>query len=522
MASYRLRMRDREMVAAIRAGEPAGLAAAYDAYAAGLHAYCRSLLTESGPATDAVVATFRTAVARLGTLQDPDRLRSWMFAIARNECHRRLRDLAASAGRAGSGSAVVALAHVLADADRSEPPDLVRAAIAGLGSDERDVIELSLDREQGDDSLAVLLGISRDEVRALAARARTRFEDALGALLIGRAGRVFCAGMEALLADWDGSQAQALRAAIDEHMRRCATCGDPGPSPQAPRSGGPWLLDAAAGDAGRAGTERTAAPTGAGWLAAVARSEGTGTAGTGTGTACPAPVDPGGLAGDGGVRPPRGPLAEHWGRAVTAGVAAVALVTIGSVYWAKIPHNHLRVQPGGPVPVVSLPSSPGSRAAPGAPGAAPVATSGHTTAPAPSPMHQSTTPAPTALPSTHSTSPAPPPAPGTLSAAPSTVTLHPQGRDGPPAGAFTLTANGGPVASFHIAVPAADAGVLTVWPASGSLAAGQVTRISVTLPPGYHTSLTAVLTISPGGLAVTAVYRPHSHGHHRPAQAAGG
>jgi DNA-directed RNA polymerase specialized sigma24 family protein len=39
-------MRDREIVAAIVAGDPAGLAAAYDSYAAALHAYCRSLLGE--------------------------------------------------------------------------------------------------------------------------------------------------------------------------------------------------------------------------------------------------------------------------------------------------------------------------------------------------------------------------------------------------------------------------------------------------------------------------------------------
>jgi len=39
-------MLDREIVAAIAAGDPAGLEAAYDRYAPSLYAYCQSLLTE--------------------------------------------------------------------------------------------------------------------------------------------------------------------------------------------------------------------------------------------------------------------------------------------------------------------------------------------------------------------------------------------------------------------------------------------------------------------------------------------
>ena len=42
-------MRDSEVVAAIVAGDPDGLAEAYDRYASPLYAYCRSLLRESSP-----------------------------------------------------------------------------------------------------------------------------------------------------------------------------------------------------------------------------------------------------------------------------------------------------------------------------------------------------------------------------------------------------------------------------------------------------------------------------------------
>src|SRR5271166_3313969 len=77
-------MQDCDVVAAIVAGEPDGIAEAYD-----LYAYCHFLLP--GPeAAEAVRDTFLIAVSKLDGLGDPDRLDAWLHAIARNECLRRL------------------------------------------------------------------------------------------------------------------------------------------------------------------------------------------------------------------------------------------------------------------------------------------------------------------------------------------------------------------------------------------------------------------------------------------------
>ncbi|HET6190161.1 MAG TPA: sigma-70 family RNA polymerase sigma factor, partial [Trebonia sp.] len=78
-------MRDSELVASIVAGDPSGLAAAYDRYAEPLYKYCQSML--SNPA-DAVQDTFVIASSRLTELRDPGRLRAWLYAVARNECLR--------------------------------------------------------------------------------------------------------------------------------------------------------------------------------------------------------------------------------------------------------------------------------------------------------------------------------------------------------------------------------------------------------------------------------------------------
>ena len=182
-------MEDPEVVAAIVAGDPAGLAEAYDKYAVPLHSYCRSMLREPADAADAVQDTFLVATAKLRSLRDPGKLRPWLYAVARNECLRRLR-----AGKALSALDEVAdlptpTAEVGIATERAELAELVRAAIDGLNPGERDVIELSLVAELDGDELADALGVSRNHAHAQLSRARSQLERSLGALIVARTGR---------------------------------------------------------------------------------------------------------------------------------------------------------------------------------------------------------------------------------------------------------------------------------------------------------------------------------------------
>jgi hypothetical protein len=86
-------MQDRELVAAIVAGDQDALAGAYDRYAVRLYTYCRLMLPDPHPpgeAADAVADTFIIATAKLQGLRDPSQLGSWLHAVARNECRRQL------------------------------------------------------------------------------------------------------------------------------------------------------------------------------------------------------------------------------------------------------------------------------------------------------------------------------------------------------------------------------------------------------------------------------------------------
>src|SRR6516162_6293480 len=99
------RMQDCAVAEAIAAGDPDGIAEAYDRYAASLYTYCRSMLREPA-AVEAVRDTFVIAVARLDGLGEPDRLGAWLQAVARNECLRLLGpEHRADAGVAAGGPA---------------------------------------------------------------------------------------------------------------------------------------------------------------------------------------------------------------------------------------------------------------------------------------------------------------------------------------------------------------------------------------------------------------------------------
>src|ERR1700747_2764546 len=98
-------MDDREIVATIVAGDLDGLAAAYDEHAESLYGYCRWMLNGPEDAADTVEETFVIAAARARGLRDPRKLRPWLYAVARNECHARLR-----ASEVGPG-------------ERADPPD---------------------------------------------------------------------------------------------------------------------------------------------------------------------------------------------------------------------------------------------------------------------------------------------------------------------------------------------------------------------------------------------------------------
>jgi RNA polymerase sigma factor (sigma-70 family) len=542
-------MPDSEVVASILSGDPDGLAEAYDRYAAPLFTYCCTLLREPADAADVVQDTFVIASARLASLRDPDRLRPWLFAVARNGCMRRLRDRSSTSAFEDAPDITDETADVGGDAERAELRALLRAALRGLNDGDRDLIVMQLSQGLDVAEIASSLGVTRNAAHSLLSRARAQLQAAVGVLLVGRMGRSQCPALDEMLAGWDGQLTVLLRKRVNRHIEHCPVCTarrqhELRPAMLLSLTGGPALLGAAA-------AVRHAQT--AGQLTAALRDQALATATSQDPTAVAqhaAILEKAGAFGPGGFpRPlnvPRALLPATRHAQVAAATGTAAAVTTGAVLLAVLSggprHGHLAAGgptgPGGPArPSASGTASPGRTsparpAGPGSPTGAPSPSPGSspggpggggtgtggtgpgrgtsTSGPPPStvggqppsaPGQPTSVPpssaAPTTAPPT-TTSPAspPPPAAGTVRVSPSTVLLTPL-----LGSTFTITASGGPV-SWTIAEPSSLLGKVALSQSSGTLAAGQSVTVYISTSLA---SLDSHITVSPGGEQVAVI-----------------
>jgi RNA polymerase sigma factor (sigma-70 family) len=83
---------DAELARAAATGDRRAFATIYDRYADRLHDFCLGMVRNRDAAADCVQDVFCTAATQLVKLREPDRLRPWLYAIARNEALRCIRE----------------------------------------------------------------------------------------------------------------------------------------------------------------------------------------------------------------------------------------------------------------------------------------------------------------------------------------------------------------------------------------------------------------------------------------------
>jgi len=555
-------MGDSEVVASIVAGEAEGLAVAYDRYASDLYGYCRSLLHEPDDAADAVQDTFVIAASKLAGLRERERLRAWLFAVARNECLHRLKTRRAAAPLQDAPELADESVDVGGAAERAETIALVRAAVGGLNDGERDVIN-QLWHGLEVPEVAAVLGVSRNHAYSLFSRAREQLEASVGVLLVGRAGRRDCAALDSLLGDWDGRLTARLRRRVGRHIDQCGTCSDRRRQELTPAMLYSLTPGAVLGMAAlRLGPFHAAAHLG-GALAGV-RDAVLGLAGSSGPPAATLRIgkwqatgrSPHSFGANGFPRPPHtGHLAflarPHLPLTVVSGTAAVA-ATATVVVTVTVVAPHPRTAPdthgGQPPASAALPAgapttTPGgthwtspaqrmralTRATAGAAGklgasgsvlgsvAATVTVSPSATGPggvladpAGGPVESPGSPAtddPTTAPAGDPTTGTPTATVSTStggSSAAATLTVSPSTVQLIPlvGGSLTLTAVGGPV-SWSISEPGSLLGTLTVAPSAGTLNAGD--SVTVEISVSGLLSLDTQLTVQPGGQSVTVL-----------------
>jgi len=218
---------DAELACAAAAGDRAAFARIYDRYADRLHDFCVGMVRDRDTAADCVQDVFCTAATQLAGLRDPDKLRPWLYAIARREALHHLRDRRREQVSDELPDAPSAEAGPDTLAARSELADLITEAAGGLSERDRTVLELSYRHGLDGPALAEALGVSPAHANKIASRLRESIETSLGALLVARRARnnpTGCLELGAILADWDGRFSMLMRKRIARHIESCPTC----------------------------------------------------------------------------------------------------------------------------------------------------------------------------------------------------------------------------------------------------------------------------------------------------------
>ncbi|HEX6075852.1 MAG TPA: RNA polymerase sigma factor [Micromonosporaceae bacterium] len=219
-------MDDHALVAAMVSGDPRGLEGAYRRYADRIFTYCRGLLRDADAAADAVHDTFIAANLHAAQLREPERLRAWLYAIARNECLRQLRGRARQVPLDEAGEVSAPVTDPGHRVHAAELSALVQAAADGLSPGDREVFELMVRHGLAVSDVSAMLGVSSDHAHARLSRARTQLERSLGALLVARTGQAECPDLAGILHGWDGRLTALLRKRISRHVDSCAVCGE--------------------------------------------------------------------------------------------------------------------------------------------------------------------------------------------------------------------------------------------------------------------------------------------------------
>ena len=246
---------DPELVAAALAGDRQAVADIYDRYGTVVFTVCVRLLGNRDDAADCAADVFLRATERLHQLRDREKLKSWLYAIARNEVARRQRqrgrevlvesiddlpwipnddadldvDLdvrspdrvgAGAGGSSGDGAVPLAAIGSTGAIER-----LIQEASAGLTDRDRAVAELGLRQNLQGDELAAALGVTTNHAYVLIHRVRGRLERAVTAILVARTGRDDCPELAEVLAGWDGDLTVLLRKRVARHIDNCEICG---------------------------------------------------------------------------------------------------------------------------------------------------------------------------------------------------------------------------------------------------------------------------------------------------------
>jgi RNA polymerase sigma factor (sigma-70 family) len=204
---------DDRLVEYIRNGSEAAFEAVFDRHHRGILAFCRHMLGSAEEAEDAVQHTFMAAYRSLIGSSRPIQLRPWLYTIARNRC---LSVLRARREKPVEDLDELPTENLSAEVQRRQDlRDLLRD-VGELPEEQRAALVLAEVGGVSHDEIAQVLGVQREQVKALVFQARS-------SLIASRDARdTSCEEIRLQLAELRGGALR--RNTLRRHLKACPGC----------------------------------------------------------------------------------------------------------------------------------------------------------------------------------------------------------------------------------------------------------------------------------------------------------
>ena len=200
----------------------------YDRFGSPLYDFCARLTGSAADAADVTHEVFIRAASRLPQLREPERVRAWLFSVARHECyaHTRKRSKTLPSDPMRFGETLEQPGRTAGGlVETDELVELVTAARGGLESDDLTLLDLRFRHDLSGADLAEAAGVPHEHLHKAMARATERMEKSLAAVVLLRHGRRDCAELAEVAGGFgDGVLDPLLRKRVSRHVDGCDTC----------------------------------------------------------------------------------------------------------------------------------------------------------------------------------------------------------------------------------------------------------------------------------------------------------
>ena len=215
---------DAELAIAAAGGDRDALAAIYDRYADTLYELCRVILRDGHEAADALQDTFVIATTRLSGLRDPERLKSWLCAIARREAIRRSSKRARMRPSHDELLDVPVVDDAAGGLIANDAAALVWEAAESLTERERALLVLNVRQGLDGADLADAAGLDGPQASVVLSRAKSQLAVAVRCTLLIRHGRADCSALNAIVPHAHHALDGLTRKRVARHALACTTC----------------------------------------------------------------------------------------------------------------------------------------------------------------------------------------------------------------------------------------------------------------------------------------------------------